>query len=343
MPTWPQALLQPNPDRTGTRGSRFAPAIGQKAPWGKIGAQAIHAALQAAHPQEALPAPRTIGRILERAGVLDGQARCRRPAPRPGWYLPRVADRQAELDSFDGVEGLVIAGGQRVEVFNAISLLGGLPGSWPHPVLRTDLVLADLTTHWRQHGLGLRPIRQRYPLPRRSSLHRCRRSGRAPVPATGSRSRLRSPAKPASKPPLKTTTVAGRPKFGTALCIAIWPSSDLARRPMSPPCAHAVLNASSAPPTRRLWPAAFRFQPTAPPQGQLIYLRRTDPTGHALVLGHRFQVDPAWPLRLVRAEVCFSPTHRLLRPAPPRILIITLSSILTLPFSRSRKALSHSA
>jgi transposase-like protein len=37
------------------------------------------------------PAIRTIGRILERCGALDGQRRVRRPAPPRGWYLPAVA------------------------------------------------------------------------------------------------------------------------------------------------------------------------------------------------------------------------------------------------------------
>ena len=51
-----------------------------------------------------------------------------RPAPPPGWYLPDLAARRAELDSFDIVEGLVIKGGPHVEVLNAVSLHGGLVG-----------------------------------------------------------------------------------------------------------------------------------------------------------------------------------------------------------------------
>ena len=64
---------------------------------GECGATAIHAALL----ERASPAPsvRTIGRILERRGALDGQLRVRRPAPPRGWYLPEVANGLAELDS----------------------------------------------------------------------------------------------------------------------------------------------------------------------------------------------------------------------------------------------------
>jgi hypothetical protein len=59
----------------------------------------------------------------------------RRPAPPPGWYLPDVAERRTELDSFDIVEGLVIKGGTPVEVLNGIALHGGLTASWPMGVV----------------------------------------------------------------------------------------------------------------------------------------------------------------------------------------------------------------
>ena len=38
-------------------------------------------------------------------------------------------------------------------------------------------------------------------------------------------------------------------------------------------------------------------------RGRLIYLRRTDGSGTAAVMGNRFKVDANWPNRLVRAEV----------------------------------------
>src|SRR3954465_1963068 len=79
---------------------------------GEFGAAAIRRALVDLGVTP-LPTIRTIGRILERRGALDGR-RVRRPAPPPGWYLPDVADRRAELDSFDIVEGLVIQGGTPV-------------------------------------------------------------------------------------------------------------------------------------------------------------------------------------------------------------------------------------
>ena len=117
------------------------------------GASAIHEALEArgiASP----PAVRTINRILRRRGVLDGQARVRRPPPPLGWYLPSVAARRHELDSFDIVEGLVIKGGPQVEVLNGVSLHGGLVASWPvEASVTAKLVVECLVEHWREFGL----------------------------------------------------------------------------------------------------------------------------------------------------------------------------------------------
>jgi hypothetical protein len=76
---------------------------------GEYGAAAIQRALRE-HGQLPWPVPalRTIGRVLERRGALDHGRRARRLAPPPGWYLPDVARRQRELDSFDIVEGLYL-------------------------------------------------------------------------------------------------------------------------------------------------------------------------------------------------------------------------------------------
>ena len=91
---------------------------------GEYGAQAIQREL-VARRATVVPALRTIGRILERRGSLDGRYRRRHPPPPAGWYLPDVAARRSELDSFDVVEGLIIEGGIGVEVLNVVSLHGG--------------------------------------------------------------------------------------------------------------------------------------------------------------------------------------------------------------------------
>ena len=117
------------------------------------GAAIIRQALEA-RGIASLPAERTINRILRRRGALDGQRRVRRPPPPLGWYLPQVAARRHELDSFDVVEGLVIKGGPQVEVLNAVSLHGGLVASWPVQAgVTAKLVVECLVERWREFGL----------------------------------------------------------------------------------------------------------------------------------------------------------------------------------------------
>src|SRR2546421_2877791 len=122
---------------------------------GQFGAVAIHQALQP-ESLDSLPCVRTVGRILERSGVLDGRHRVRRPPPPRGWYLPEVAARHAELDSFDIVEGLVIKGGTAVEVLNGVSLHGGLTLSGPRPTLTAKIAVEMIVAHWR--GIGPPPL-----------------------------------------------------------------------------------------------------------------------------------------------------------------------------------------
>jgi hypothetical protein len=119
---------------------------------GEFGARAIRDALQA-QGISSLPSARTIGRILERRGALDGRRRTRRPAPPAGWYLPDLAARRAELDSSDIVERLVIKGGTHVEVLNATSLHSGLVASWPMGTVTAVAAVESLLGHWRAAGL----------------------------------------------------------------------------------------------------------------------------------------------------------------------------------------------
>src|SRR6185369_1960313 len=119
---------------------------------GEHGAEAIRAALLD-RALERPPSVRTIGRVLERSGALDGQRRVRRAAPPIGWYLPEVAASRAELDSFDTVSGLLLAGGIDVVVLNGISLHGGLVTSCPRYSVTAVLTACLLVEHWRQFGL----------------------------------------------------------------------------------------------------------------------------------------------------------------------------------------------
>jgi len=92
---------------------------------GEFGAAVIRADLLA-RDVVGVPSVRTVGRILERRGVLDARRRVRRPPPPRGWYLPAVAHGDAELESVDIIEGLYIRGGPHVEVINLLSFHGGV-------------------------------------------------------------------------------------------------------------------------------------------------------------------------------------------------------------------------
>ena len=67
---------------------------------GFYGAETIHDIL-AGRQVQPLPSLRTIGRILQRRGALDGRQRVRRKAPPLGWYLPDVAAGRTEPDSME--------------------------------------------------------------------------------------------------------------------------------------------------------------------------------------------------------------------------------------------------
>jgi len=202
-----------------TRKALCASALGE---WGAL---AIHAQLTASHDELEPPVPcvRTIGRVLARSGLLDGRQRTRRAPPPRGWYLPLLAAGAAELDSFDIVEGLVIEGSIEVEVFNAMSLHGRLPGSWPQGRFTAQHVMSCLLDHWQIHGLPHYVQFDNAPCSR----------GPSPMPTPWAVScacacNWESPlclllhARPASRPPSRATTHAGRPRYGSASNMRTW-------------------------------------------------------------------------------------------------------------------------
>ena len=74
----------------------------------------------------------------------------------------------------------------------------------------------------------------------------------------------------------------------------------------------------------------------APLRGLIIFIRRTDETGHVHLLGQRFAVSPNWSHRLVRCEVDFDHHYircfALRRAAPTEQPLLT-----TIPYQRPDK------
>jgi hypothetical protein len=190
--------------------------LGKGSALGEHGAAAIHRTL-IERGITAPPSVRTIGRVLVRSGALDGNRRVRTLPPPLGWYLPEVAARRAELDSFDTVSGLLLGGGVEIVVLNGISLHGGLVTSWPDHSMTAKLTVSLLVEHWTQFGLpqyaqfdngNIFVGSNRYPDVISQVMRTCLLLGVIPVFAP--------PREPGFKRRSKVSTVDGKPRSGIA-------------------------------------------------------------------------------------------------------------------------------
>jgi putative transposase len=271
---------------------------------GAIGAEPIRQAL-VEQGAAAVPSVRTINRILARRGALDGRARTRRPPPPTGWYLPDVAAAQAELDSFDIVEGLVIRGGPEVEVLNGVSLHGGLVVTWPvvSPVTAA-MTVTSLTEHWRAVGLpGYAQFdndmifqgTHRYPDALGRIIRLCLSLGVVPV----------------FVPPRETGFQAMIESYNGWWQVRVWSRfqhADLEElqgrsgRHVQALRRHRAARLESAP-DRRAFPAGWKLDLKKRPRGRLVYLRRSNGLSEVTLLGRTWPLGQVWPNRLVRCEV----------------------------------------
>ena len=270
---------------------------------GEFGDRAI---LQALMERQASPVPslRTIGRILERRGVLDGRRRLRYPSPPRGWYLPDVAQGKAELDSFDIIEGLVIQGGPEVEVLNGISLHGGWVTSWPAVCMTAKTAVEALLARWAEFGL---PCYAQFDNDTRfQGAHQFQDAfGRV------TRLCLSLGVTPVFVPPREMGFQAAIENFNGRWQAKVWTRfhhdclGALRARSAAYICASHQRSAAriDSAPARRPFPGGWGLNWDAPLGGSLIYLRRTNEAGVVELLGHRFEVCPSWPHRLVRCVV----------------------------------------
>jgi putative transposase len=278
--------------------------LGQCSDLGFHGAEAIHEALKA-RQVEPLPSVRTINRILERRGALDGQRRIRRPPPPPGWHLPEVASKRRELDSFDVVEGLVIKGGPQIEVLNGISLHGGLPASFPMGASVTaKVVVESLVEHWRAFGLPGYAQFDNDTIFQGPHTH-------PDVVGRVSRLCLSLGVVPVFVVPHEFGFQSMIENYNGTWQAKVWARfehgalPDLqghSQRYVTALRRHRADRIESAPP-RRAFPTPWRLNLQSRLRGRIIYLRRTSAAGTVEVLGRSFEVDPHWLNRLVRVEV----------------------------------------
>ena len=271
---------------------------------GFIGAQAIHEALQSRRSKTPPPSVRTIGRILRRHGLLDGVRRVRQLAPPPGWYLPAVAARRAELDAFDVIEDLPLEAGPRLDVFTTRALWGPVCGAWVSATLTARWLCQRVEAHWRAHGL---PVYAQFDNDSRFQgththpdvlgqiIRLCLSLGVTPVFA----------------PPREHGPQNLNESFNHLWQQKVW-------QRFHHPSVRSFQGASDrfvaayqqrragrteGAPRRRTFPKNWRLDLQRRPRGWVVYLRRTDAHGAIRVLGRRWVVDPQWVHRLVRAEV----------------------------------------
>ena len=275
----------------------------RSSPLGEYGAVAIARTL-GARGGHAVPSVRTIGRILDRRGALDHRPRVRRPPPPPGWYLPNVARREAELDSFDVIEGLMFTGGRRFEVLTGISLHGALAVAWPMPWVSARAVVPALLAHWQR--VGLPGYAQFDNATIFQGAHHYRDSvGRV------MRLCLGLGVVPVFAPVQEPGFQAAIESFNARWQAKVWarfrhrdlPSvRERSRRYTE--AAHLTGAARiEAAPARAAVPVGWELDLQQAPQGRIVFLRRTDAAGTVHLFGRHFRVDRHWTHRLVRAEV----------------------------------------
>jgi len=277
-----------------------------KSALGEYGARAIYEALRVQRTTT-LPSVRTIGRMLERCGALDGRRRVRRPPPPAGWYLPDVAMRRAELDSVDAIEDHTLVGDIQVDVLTCVSLHGGLPGAWPGPTLTTKRLIEALVGHWT--AVGLPTYAQFDNAPYFTGAQRYHNVlGRLVRVCLGLN------VVPVFVPPHESGFQAAVENFNGRWQTKVWhrffhtSMQALCRRSDRYIAAyrHRLAPRLETAPYRRRMPTRWQPARGVVPRGRIVYVRRTDERGNVEVLGRRFNLSSTWPHRLVRCEVALS-------------------------------------
>jgi len=223
---------------------------------------------------------------------------------RPAGTCPEVARGEAELDSFDIIEGLALAGGRRFEVLTGVSLHGGLAAAWPMPWVGARAVVPLLVRHWG--AVGLPGYAQFDNDTIFQGAHQHRDSVSRVV-----RLCLALTVVPVFAPVQETGFQAAIESFNGRWQAKVWERFAHANlravqhrsaRYIRAQRERVVARIDAAPPRRPL-AAGWEFDLQQHPRGTIVFLRRTTAAGAIELLGRRFPVDRHWLHRLVRAEV----------------------------------------
>ena len=250
-----------------------------------------------------LPSRATVNRILKRHGQIDGRQRKRFKPPPAGWYLKPLAKKIAELDQFDYIEDLYITGGKIFQVLNAISLHGGLVGSWPMMRMTSENTVQKLVEFWSDFGLpdyaqfDNATIFQgsRWPDSLGKVVRCCLSLGVTPV----------------FVPPRETGFQASVESYNGRWERGVWKRfrfENLAGvQRQSEQYVDAVRTKNQerydASPTRWQVPKEWTLNYATRPKGKVIFIRRTTNEECVEVMGHHWLVPGAGTHKLVRADV----------------------------------------
>lgn len=274
---------------------------------GEYGAEAIARVLAARPAHVRVPSRSTIHRVLLRHGAVDSVHRQRRAPPPKGWYLPEVAQAQAELDSFDFIEDLKIANGPLVSILTATSLHGALSDAWPMTEPTAQHTLERLLQRWRQDGLpGYAQFdndtvfqgTHRFADSVGRIIRLCLALGVTPVFAP--------PREPGFQNAIEGFNALWQAKVWRRHRVAS--IGHLERISAAYVAAYRTKTATraDAAPAREVFPTDFEFDLNAPLRGTVIFIRRTADSGCVNVLGRQYPVNPHWIRRLLRCEVDFT-------------------------------------
>ena len=271
---------------------------------GEFGAGAIRALLQE-QGEPKVPSVATINRILAKQGIFDRRKRTRRKPPVPGWYLPEVAARNADIDETDFVEGLYLeADPSEYFVLNILSLHGSLCASRLTTKATSDFVMESLLSHWRTHGLpayvqfdnGLAFTGPRqYPDVIGRVIRLCLSLGVTPVFAVPREFGIQSA--------IESYNNRWQQKVWKRQIFADFEDAKKGSERYVLAVQRKHRQRQESAPFRRPFPEGWEAPTMLPRKGKIVFLRRTIQHGEVMLLGHTTIVAPHWCNRLVRCEV----------------------------------------
>jgi hypothetical protein len=275
---------------------------------GFVGATAIFEQLQR-QMGAGTPSVRTIARIIAQEGLQVRKRRLRTAPPPPGWYLPRLAARLADLDSCDVVEDLRLEGGPLFQVLTLRAQWQAAAAAWPALSVGAAHTCQSLLGHWRKHGLPtyaqfdngtIFQGGHNWPDTFGQVTRFCLALGVSPVFAPQAEHGVQNLIEHFNGLWQQKVWL----RFHHPSLREVQQTSD---RFISAWCARRVRSTEAAP-SRPALPTSGQLDLRVLSPGTVIYLRRCDDAGHARVLGHDLPISAAWAHRLTRIEIDLSLT-----------------------------------